>query len=343
MREAVSVLGVLEATRVAACALVLMALGPGAASACECDISLPPVTGNYSPEVIVEGVVSEPSLIKRILGGLLQQTTSLRVTHAWKGEFGESATLSFSESDTACNSPPPFGESIIIRADRDASDAIRYTACSRLYEVDAPFRAKLEAYKKTTETIAERARAGRSADRLAFAEYLRDNRESRRALQVYRSLYQASPADIELLIPIALLEGDIRGGDPKPTLRQLRELAPDTAEWRRKVAYTAFEAACEIDASRKDWSNVRSGERCKYVNAQLENANFDGADLGGARFKDANLAGASFKGANLSGTSFDGTSLIGTYYDCNTRYNGLWFNPIEAGMIKVEGKCFVQP
>jgi len=341
MSEALRGQRLLEATRATACALALMILGSVAASACECDSSLPPVTGKSSPEVIVEGVVSEPSLMKRVLGGLLPQTAALRITHAWKGEFGKSVTLNFSASDTACNSPPPIGETIIIQADRDASNAIHYTACSGLHGVDAPFRAELEAYKTATETIAERARTGGRADQVAFAEYLRDNREQHRALQLYRSLYQTDPADIELLIRIALLEAIIRDGDPKQTLRVLRDRAPATVEWRRKLAYIAFEAACEIDPSRKDWSKVHGAtrEHCKIESAQLENANFEGADLAGVWFKGSNLSGANFKGANLFGASFDESPLTGAQYDCKTQYNARWFDPTEAGMINVDGSC----
>jgi hypothetical protein len=227
----------------------------------------------------------------------------------------------------------------VIQASKDESNNIRYNACSRVVGVDPPFRASLEAYQTKTESMVAQARTGRREDRLALAAYLRENGESHRALDLYRSLFEEDNDDIALLIPIALLEGSVSDGDPKPTLRLLRQQAPANEEWQRKVAYTAFEVACELDTSRKDWSNVRGGERCKFVNAALENANFDGADLAGVWFKDSNLTGASFKGANLFGVSFDGSSLTGARYDCNTKYNTEYFNPAEAGMINVDRHC----
>jgi len=313
----------------AVCAVAAVIAASAAALGCECNISLPPITGPYSPELIIEGVVSPQA----------SHSATMHIDHAWKGEAGASVSLNFSEGDAGnCNSPPPYGEPIVIAVAKDKSQRVYFDACSRVVGVDSQFRADLEAYRLKTESMVEQAGTGGRAGRLALAAYLSESGESHRALDLYRSLYEEE-ANIDLLVPIALIEGHLYDGDPKPTLKLLRQRAPDSEEWRRKVAYTAFEAACEIDVSRKDWSNVHSGERCKFEHAQLENANFEGADLRVTWFKDSNLKGASFKGANLFGASFDATSLVGAKYDCKTQYNAQWFNPTEAGMINVDGQC----
>jgi hypothetical protein len=315
----------------AICTIAATIAASAAALGCECDISLPSISGPYSPELIIEGVVVPQD----------SHSAAMRIDHAWKGAVDRSVSLTFLEGDAGnCDSPPPYGKPIMIAVTRDKSQIVHFSACSIVYGDDPQFRADLEAYKKKTESMVEQARTVGRAGRLALAAYLREGGESHRALDLYRSLFDEDN-DITLLIPIALLEGSIYDGDPKPTLRLLRQRAPASEEWQRKVAHTAFEAACELDASRKDWSKVvvRTGERCKFENAQLENANFDDADLRGAWFKDSNLKGANFKAANLFGASFDNSSLIGAQYDCKTQYNARYFNPTEVGMINVDGSC----
>jgi hypothetical protein len=311
----------------AVCAVAAVIAASAAALGCECDISMPPISGAYSPELIIEGVVSPQS----------SHSATMHVDLAWKGDVGKSVTLKFEEGQ-GCDFEPPYGERILIAAGKDESSDVHFNACSLVVGINSQFRTDLQAYKKETESKIEHARTDGRTGRLALAAYFRDGGESHRALDLYRSLFEEKE-DIDLLVPIALLEGYMYDGDPKPTLKLLRRRAPASEEWRRKLAYTAFEAACEIDVSRRDWSSVRSGGRCKFENAQLENANFDGADLGGAWFKNSNLDGASFKGANLFGVAFDGSSLTGAQYDCKTKYNARWFNPVEAGMIYVEGSC----
>jgi len=311
------------------CALFATMAVTTAALGCECDASLPPISGAYSPELIIEGVVSPQT----------SHSATMRIDHASKGDVRKSVLLTFSEGwGGDCDSSPPYGEQIVIAGARDYSGNVPFNACSLVVGVGPQFRADLEAYKKKTDSMVEQAKTGGREGRMALAAYLREAGESHRALDLYRSLYEED-SDMALLIPIALLEGSVYDGDPKPTLRLLRQRAPTNEEWQRKVAYTAFEAACEIDASRKDWSNVHSGERCKLENAQLQNANFEGADLRGAWFADSNLAGANFKGANLFGVSFDQSSLIGAKFDCKTQTNTQYFNPVAAGMINVEGTC----
>lgn len=318
----------------AICAVAAVIAASPAALGCECDIALPPITGAYSPEIIIEGVVSPRTSIFS-----WSRSATMQIDHAWKGAVGKSLTLTFQGGDAGnCDSAPPYGEPIVIAVSKDKSQRIYFNACSRVVSADSQFRTDLEAYRLKTEAMVEQAGTGGRAGRLALAAYLRDAGESHRALDLYRSLYEEE-ADIDLLVPIALIEGHLYDGDPKPTLELLRQRAPASEEWQRKVAYTAFEAACEIDVSRKDWSNVHSGERCKFEHVQLENAKFDGADLRVTWFKDSNLEGASFRGANLFGASFDATSLVGAQYDCKTQYNADWFNPTEAGMINVEGQC----
>ena len=266
----------------------------------------------------------------------------MHIDHAWKGDVGKSVVLNFDEGEAGnCDSEPPYGESIMIAVTRDESQRIYFAGCDRIVS-DSQFRADLESYKEKTDSLAKIAGTDGSSGRLALAAYLRESGENHRALHLYRSLYEEE-SDINLLIPIALLEGAIYDGDPKPTLKILRQQAPATEDWQRKIDYTAFEAACELATSRKDWANVRRGEHCKFENVQLENADFQGADLGGVWFMDTNLAGANFRGANLFGTSFDNVTLTGAQYDCKTRYNANVFNPTDAGMINVEGKCHTAP
>jgi hypothetical protein len=314
------------------CAVAAVIAASAEALACECNVSLPPISGAYSPELIIEGVISPQS----------SHSATMHVDHAWKGDVGKSVALTFEEGEAGnCDSSPRYGESIMIAVAREESQRIYFDGCSPIVGVDSRFRADLEAYKAKTESMEQQAKTGGREGRLAFAAYLRESGENHRALHLYRSLLKEGD-DISLLVPIALLEGSIYDGDPKPTLELLRQRAPATEDWQRKVAYTAFEAACDLDTSRKDWSNVHAGEHCKLESAQLQNANFEGADLARVWFKNSNLAGANFKGANLFGASFDESSLIGAQYDCKTQYNARYFNPTEAGMVNVEGSCNAQ-
>jgi hypothetical protein len=300
------------------------------ALACECDVSSPPVTGEYSPEFIIEGTVINPPSFG---------SATMQVDRAWKGSFGKTVILEFGGLfPTNCDSPPPVGVPMLIVGRLDGSKSLSYNACSRVVAPDQPFRNALTAYKERTDTLEEQAKSGLRPDILAFADHLRVSGEHHRALDLYEQVLREHPEAFELLVPIALIQGVI-DGNPQPALQRLRERAPDTEEWRRKVAYTAFEAACEIDPTRKDWSKVRSGGRCKIEGVDLKGANFDGADLSRVWFKDSPLEGASFRGANLFGGSFDGSSLIGAEYDCNTQYNARYFSPTAAGMIKVESEC----
>jgi hypothetical protein len=303
------------------------------ALACECDVSSPPVTGEHSPEFIIEGVVIDAPRF---------WSATMQVNRAWKGSFDKTVLLRFGSPSTNCDSPPPVGEPMIIVGRRDGSKSLSYNACSQVVAPDQAFRTALTAYKDRTEALEERAKPGLRADILTFADHLRTSGEHHRALDLYEQLLREDPEAFELLIPVALIQGVIIDGNPQPALQRLRDRAPDTEEWRRKVAYAALEAACQIDPTRKDWSNVRAGKtgrRCKIEGVDLKAANFDGADLSSVWFKNSPLEGASFRGANLFGSSFDGSSLIGAQYDCNTQYNTRYFNPTEAGMIKVESEC----
>jgi hypothetical protein len=296
------------------------------------------------PEVVIDGVVVERDPISGEPGATtdtLNRHARMRVDRVWKGEAAAFVTLEFGEHTEMCQQVPPVGTPIRISPDPVSPNVFSYDVLSGRRTGDLSEDAGLRLYRDRTVAMQRKSEAGGRAEKLAFADYLRRNGETHRALWLYEALLLQVPDDFESLFALSHLQLEThRETDAMVTLDHLRALAERSEAWRGKVARFEFEAKGSLTAEWKDWSSARSTKPCRILGSDFNEANFDGAILDGCSFPpQATFRGASFKGADLGGVSFAlGNDLRDAKYDCTTQFR-VDVDPIEAGMINVEGQC----
>ena len=292
------------------------------------------------PEVVIDGVVIERDPISGEFGATtdsFNRHARMRVDRVWKGEAAAFVTLEFGEHTEMCQQVPPVGTPIRITPDPVSPNVFSYDVLST-WGRDPSEDVGLQLYRDRTVIMQRKAEAGGRAEKLAFADYLRRNGETHRALWLYEALLRQDPGDIDSIAVLAVLQAAIRQEeDAQATLNRLSKIAPPTEAWRGKIARATFEATGALASDWKDYSNVAN-----VVSCDQSDASFDGTDFSGARlrcdFSRSTFRNANFKGADLAWTRFEDIDLKGAIYDCATEF-AADFDPVAAGMINVGGQC----
>jgi hypothetical protein len=298
------------------------------------------------PEVVLEGEIIQRDLL---FGDSLDDATpkhaQMRVDQAWKGESAPIVALEFIENSSSCGAPPlPVGTHLRIRATPLAANVFPYGAGSDFLLQGPKMEQALRAYQRRTNAMQARAESGDHAERVAFADYLHRYGETHRAVDVYQSILRDQPKDLESYTALAVLQGEtISLDDARETLARLRALAPQSEEWRGKLARTTFLATGVLSSDWKDWSRIENSRPCTVEGTDFDNANFDAARMHGCLFPGtATFHNASFKGADLRDSDFlVRADVKGALYDCVTRLPE-WIDPVAAGMVNIEGQCHAQ-
>jgi hypothetical protein len=296
------------------------------------------------PEVVIDGVVVERDPISGEPGATtdsFKRHARMRVDRVWKGEAAAFVTLEFGEDTAMCQQVPPVGTPIRISPDPVSPNVFSYDVLSGGAPGDPTEDAGLQLYHDRTVAMQRKAEAGGRAEKFAFADYLRRNGETHRALWMYESLLRETPDDFEYLFAISHLQLEVdRETEAMATLDHLRKLAERSEEWRGRVARFEFEATGSLTAKWKDWSSARTTKPCRILGSDFDGANFDGAVLNGCWFpRQATFRGASFRGTDLGGVIFSlDNDFRDAKYDCTTQFRKD-IDPIKAGMINVKGSC----
>ncbi|MDQ7246696.1 pentapeptide repeat-containing protein [Dongia sedimenti] len=292
------------------------------------------------PEVVIDGVVIERDPISGEPGATTDsynRHARMRVDRVWKGEAAAFVTLEFGEDTAMCQQVPPVGTPIRISPDPVSPNVFSYDVLSGWATGDPSEDAGLQLYRDRTVAMQRKAEAGGRAEKLAFADYLRRNGETHRALWLYEALLQQDPSDLDSVAVLAVLQAAIwKEKDAQATLNRLSQIAPRTEAWRGKIARATFEATGVLAADWKNYSDVANVVSCRSE-AALDGADFSGAqlrcDFAGSTFRNAN-----FKGSDLSWARFEDVDLKGALYDCATEF-AADFDPVAAGMVNVDGSC----
>jgi hypothetical protein len=318
-------------------------------------------------EVIVEGVI-EPSNPARPDDGL--KFLRMHVDRVWKGAVSSDVVVILGLGLHLCpQAPPPLGERmrfsarLVEKRPFQAEDAITmtpeltqliethedfllYDAFSRTTPmVDLPLKDPeldrlLVNYQADTEAMRQRAETGDRAARLAYAGHLFDNNELHRALTAYEGILRDDPADLDLLLTLAIVRAQVHPGDePEATLAEVERKAPQTTEWQGKIVRARFAATGRLAPGWKDWADLKRATHCEVSEGDFDDATFDRADLTDCEFVRSSFRNASFLHADLSDAYFEDSDLSGAKYDCATKLPDD-LDPVAAGMINVEGKCY---
>lgn len=317
-------------------------------------------------EIIVDGVISQydsgyPQ--PEAMGGTVP--ARLRISRVWKGEVGAEVPIYMPIYLTGCTLPPQYDTPVRL-AGRFYEGHLFYGAVTvrgsgtygtmGLPVANVVLDQKLRAYRKPAhdsehdrqmdvhrakaEALRKAAATGDRPARLAYADYLRTNREAYRAIEIYESLSLEDPNDLDLLLKLAVARmEDFDRYEPETTLAEVAKRAPDTDEWRGKIARTRFAATGELSPGGKNWSDLkRTHPLCFSGKANFDGAVFDRVDLSGCAFRYSSFRSASFRGTDLNGSYFQNSDLTGAQYDCATKLPED-LDPVAAGMINVEGSC----
>jgi hypothetical protein len=237
-----------------------------------------------------------------------------------------------------CQQVPPVGTPIRISPDPVSPNVFSYDVLSGAAPGDPTEDTGLQLYHDRTLAVQRKAEAGGRAEKLAFADYLRRNGETHRALWLYEALLRQDPTDLDSIAVLAMLQAATwQEEDAQATLSRLGKIAPRTEEWRGKIARSTFEATGALALDWKDYSNIANVVSCDHSDAGFDNTDFSGARLR-CDFLRSTFRNANFKGADLGWTRFEDVDLKGAIYDCATQLPDD-FDPVAAGMINVEGSC----
>jgi hypothetical protein len=293
------------------------------------------------PEVVIDGVVIERDPISGEPGATTDsynRHARMRVDRVWKGDAAALVTLEFGENTAMCQQVPPVGTPIRISPDPVSPNVFSYDVLSGRAPGDSIEDAGLQLYRDRTLAVQRQAQAGGRAEKLAFADYLRRNGETHRALWLYEALLRQEPGDLDSIAALAVLQAAVREEEEaQATLNRLSKIVPHTEAWRGKIARATFEATGALTLDWKDYSNVANVVDCNRSDASFDGTNFSGARLR-CDFSRSTFRNANFKGADLNWTRFDDVELKGAIYDCATSFRSD-FDPIAAGMVNVNGNC----
>jgi hypothetical protein len=313
-----------------------------------------------APEVIVEGVV-EPDASGDGSDGV--GFSRMHIDQVWKGAALSEVVVIWTRAGD-CSQPPPFGKRIRFGArllNRQVllvKDAVALTpqrmdlieshddflAYNRWGAFDLPLRdAQLDplllAYQAETEALRRQAASGDRGARIAYAAHLFAHNEFHRSLAAYEALLRDDPADLDLLLTLAAVRAQAQPDDePEATLAEVERKAPQTPDWRRKIAHARFTASGRLTPGWKDWSDLKPAVHCEVSEGNFDGADFTRAGLATCEFVRSSFRDASFIGADLTDAYFEDSALAGAKYDCATRLpNDL--DPVAEGMINVDGSC----
>jgi hypothetical protein len=223
------------------------------------------------PEVIVEGIIESYTSAGTVSDVPGPRTATMRIDKVWKGELTPRAVLAipfgfkFFVRQTSGSSPGCWVQSLVgqrIRfgtqiVKKGITDVLGYPGSWEEFPMplqDPKLDRLLEAYQAKTETLRHAAATGGKPARLAYAEHLRTNHETHRAFEVYDALLREDPNDLDLLLLVAVARSD--AGDyqePEKTLAEIEHSAPESDDWRRKVARARFTATGELTQGETNW------------------------------------------------------------------------------------------
>jgi hypothetical protein len=293
------------------------------------------------PEVVIDGVVVERDPINGEFGATTDSSkrhARMRVDRVWKGEAAAFVTLEFGEHTEMCQRVPPVGTPIRISPDPVSPNVFSYDVLSGGAPGDPTEDASLQLYHDRTVAMQHKAEAGGRAGKLAFADYLRRNGETHRALWLYEALLRQDPTDLDSIAVLAVLQAAVwQEEDAQTTLSRLNKIAPRTEAWRGKIARATFEATGDLASDWKDYSNVANVVSCDRSDGSFDDTDFSGARLR-CDFSRSTFRNANFAAADLRWSRFQDDDLTGAKYDCATKLPAD-LDPAAAGMINVEGQC----
>jgi hypothetical protein len=293
------------------------------------------------PEVVIDGVVIERDPISGEFGATensFNRHARMRVDRVWKGEAAAFVTLEFGEHTEMCQRVPPVGTPIRISPDPVSPNVFAYDVLSGGPPRDPSADAALQLYHDRTLAVQRKAEAGGRPEKIAFADYLRRNGETHRALWLVEALLRQDPSDLDSMAVLAVLQGAIwKAEEAQATLTRLNKIAPRTEAWRGKLARATFEATGALLSSWKDYSNVANVASCDGSDANLDDINFSAARLK-CDFSRSSFRNANFTGADLRWSRFEDDDLTGAKFDCATKLPDD-LDPAAAGMMNVEGTC----
>jgi hypothetical protein len=289
----------------------------------------------------------------------------LRISKVWKGEVGAEVPIYMSIYLIGCTLPPEYDTPVRL-AGRFYDEHLFYGLVTvrgsgtygtiglpvtnavldqklRAYQKpvhDSERDRQMDVYRAKTEALRKAAATGDRRARLAYADHLRANRETSRALEIYEALSREDPDDLDLMLILAVARmEDYDRYEPETTLAEVARRAPATDEWRGKIARTRFAATGELSPGGKNWSDLKRTHRyCFSEKANFDGAVFDRADLSECAFRYSSFRGAGFRGTDLSGSYFQDSDLTGAKYNCATKLPDD-LDPAAAGMVNVEGEC----